>query len=69
MAEQRPEAIRDGGIPEDIHLPAPSIWPVVLAAGITLLLFGVVTSLAFSVTGALLVIRALVGWIGELRHE
>ena len=69
MAEQRPEVSEDGGIPARIHLPSPSIWPVVLAGGITLLLFGVVTSLVFSVVGALLTIWALAGWIGELRHE
>ncbi len=67
MAEQQGGG--DGGLPEGVHLPAPSIWPVVLAAGITLLLFGVVTSLAFSVAGALLAIVALAGWIGELRRE
>ncbi len=52
-----------------VHLPAPSIWPAMLALGIALLLFGVPTSYAFSVVGALLMIWAIAGWIGELRHE
>ena len=56
-------------VPENVHLPAPTIWPVVCAAGITLLAFGVVTHLAFSVLGLLLTARALGGWIEEMRHE
>ncbi len=54
---------------ENVHLPAPSIWPLVCAAGITLLAFGVVTHLAFSVFGLLLTVRALGGWIEEMRYE
>ncbi len=55
--------------PEDVHLPAPTIWSVVCAAGISLLAFGVVTHLAFSVFGLLLTARALGGWIEEMRDE
>ncbi len=50
------------------HLPERSIWPVVLAGGISLLLFGVVTSLSFSVVGAVLIVGALTGWMGDLVH-
>ena len=49
-------------------LPETSVWPVVLAGGMALLLFGVVTSLSFSVVGALLIVAALKGWIGDLLH-
>jgi hypothetical protein len=52
-----------------IHLPGPSIWPIVLALGITLILFGVVTDLLFSALGGLIIVGSLGGWIGELRHE
>jgi hypothetical protein len=44
-----------------------TIWPAVLAAGLTLIAFGVPTSGAFSLVGMVLTIAALVGWIGELR--
>ncbi len=50
-------------------LPASSVWPFVLAGGLTLLALGVLTSYAFSVLGALLVAVSLGGWIGELRRE
>jgi hypothetical protein len=54
---------------EEVHLPAPSIWPVVCAAAVTLVAFGVLTSLVLSVVGVLLLARGLHGWIWELRHE
>ena len=65
--EAVPTAEAEGG--GEVHLPEPSIWPVVLALGITLLLFGVVSSYVFSAAGVLLIAGALAGWIGELRHE
>jgi Cytochrome c oxidase subunit IV len=53
----------------DVHLPSPSVWPVTLACGITLVGFGVLTSLALSALGAIMLAWALVGWIQELRHD
>ncbi len=51
------------------EIPGPTIWPAVLAAGITLLGMGMVTSLVFSVVGLAVFALGLGGWIGELRHE
>lgn len=62
----QPAVERVDGI--EIHVPAPSVWPAVLGLGLTLLLFGIVTSLVFSALGALLIIWALWGWIKELRY-
>jgi len=50
------------------HLPAPSIWPATIGAAVALMAFGVATSLALSVLGALLLAFGLFGWIQELRH-
>ena len=55
--------------PPDIHLPGPSMWPFVLGAGVSLLAFGVLTSLLFTAVGAVMVAIGLAGWIEELRHE
>lgn len=46
----------------EVHLPAPTAWPFVLALGITLLLAGLVTSLTVTVLGAVLMVAASVGW-------
>ena len=48
------------------HLPAPSVWPCTVGAGVTLLAFGIPTSLVFSVMGLVLMALGLVGWIREL---
>jgi hypothetical protein len=50
------------------HLPSPSIWPFTVGAGVTLMAFGVATSLALSALGVILVAWGLVSWIAELRH-
>ena len=50
------------------HVASPSVWPLTVGAGVTLLGFGIVTSLALSVLGLLLMAWGLVGWIQELRH-
>ena len=55
-------------LPPGVHLPRPSVWPMVLGGGLSLLLFGVVTSYAFIAIGVLLILGALAGWIGDLLH-
>ena len=55
-------------LPPGVHLPRPSIWPMVVGAGLSLLLFGVVTSYAFIAIGVFLILGALAGWIGDLLH-
>jgi hypothetical protein len=50
------------------HLPSPSIWPFTAGAGVTLIAFGLATSLALSALGAVLLAWGIVSWIAELRH-
>jgi hypothetical protein len=53
-----------------IHLPGPSLWPVTLALGITLIVSGpLVVQSAFSIAGALLSAYAIARWVVELRRE
>jgi len=55
---------------ETIHLPAPTAWPLVLAAGFTLLCAGLVTNPAISVLGGILMVCGCVGWFRQvLPHE
>ena len=56
--------------PRAIQLPAPTAWPMVLAFGITLVFAGIVTNEIVSIVGAILLVRAAVGWWYEvLPHE
>lgn len=54
---------------EQMHMPPPSIWPITLAAGISILGLGILTNVVFILFGALVAIWALWGWAAEMRHE
>ncbi|HEX9495400.1 MAG TPA: cytochrome c oxidase subunit 4 [Candidatus Limnocylindria bacterium] len=43
--------------------PGPSIWPVTLALGLSILCAGVITHWVIALGGALLAALALVGWV------
>src|SRR5258705_2621617 len=56
--------------PNVVELPAPTAWPIVLAFGTTLLFAGLVTSVAVSALGGVLMIAGAVGWFRDvLPHE
>ncbi|GAC1481395.1 MAG: hypothetical protein PVSMB9_06670 [Candidatus Dormibacteria bacterium] len=54
---------------EAIHLPPPSIWPVVLAIGIAALLLGLVLNLALLIVGTLITVASLALWVRDARRE
>ncbi len=47
---------------EHIHIPPPSFWPVVLAACITIMMIGFVSTLVLTGIGAVLVLIAILCW-------
>src|SRR5215468_9416715 len=56
-----------------VEMPAPTSSPIVLAFGITMLFFGLVTTAAISILGVIVSIAGIVGWFGNVlpheRHE
>jgi hypothetical protein len=54
---------------EEIHLPGPSILPVLTALGITLALVGVTTFIELTIIGVLLTVGCVVRWIKDTRRE
>jgi hypothetical protein len=54
---------------EPVHLPGPSYLPVIVAAGVALMVSGVVVLWVLSVAGALIALFAVVRWIRETREE
>lgn len=52
--------------PEMIEVPAPTPWPFVTAFGLALLFAGLVTSLAVSCVGLVVVLRGAVGWFRDV---
>jgi len=54
---------------EEVHLPGPSVLPLLTAVGITLSLVGITTFIELSVIGVLLTIYCIARWIKETRRE
>ena len=54
---------------EDIHIPGPSIQPLLLTVGITATLLGVTISWFLLIAGGLLTVGVLIAWIGGARRE
>jgi len=54
---------------EEVHLPGPSILPVLTAIGLTLALVGVTTFIEFTVVGVILTLACVLRWIKDTREE
>ena len=54
---------------EEIHLPGPSIQPVLLTIGITMALVGVTTSIVFVIAGLILSVVVIIRWIADTRRD
>ncbi|HEY8303137.1 MAG TPA: hypothetical protein VIG42_00985 [Solirubrobacteraceae bacterium] len=54
---------------EEIHLPGPTILPLLTAAGITLTIVGVTTSLILVIGGGVLTLACVMRWIMDTRRE
>jgi hypothetical protein len=70
MADE--EETPDGGPPppgEAIHLPDPSYLPVIVAAGISIALVGVVVNWVLCGLGVIVTVVAIARWIGQTRRE
>ncbi len=64
------EAVHHGDSPEQVHLPSPTPWPVLLAIGLTLIAGGLISSGIVSIIGALIAVASCVGWFRQvLPHE
>jgi hypothetical protein len=54
---------------EHIHLPGPSLQPILLAFGITLALVGVTLGLFLLVSGLVLTLWVIIRWIADTRRD
>src|SRR5262249_3064964 len=57
-----PQAMTASQGPERIEVPAPTVWPMVVALGVTLGFAGLVTHVAVSAVGVVLALVGGVGW-------
>jgi len=54
-------------LPEKI--PEPTYWPALLAFGVVLILWGLVSTWLISLAGIIITGFSLAGWIGAMIHE
>ncbi len=54
---------------EEIHLPGPTLLPLMSAIGITLIIVGTTLSLILSVGGLIIFLVTTVIWIRDTRHD
>lgn len=51
------------------RLPEPTYWPFMLALGIVVLLWGILTNIIVSAVGLVVFVIALAGWLNDLYKE
>ena len=69
----KPVPVVRGAAPDDeeslprhnIHMPTPSFYPLLLAAGLTLIAGGLISHVAISVVGGILALDSIYGWAFE----
>ena len=66
MAEREIEAPPVG---EQIHMPAPSIIPLLNASGLTVAIVGITTSTVLDIAGAILFLVTTAIWIRDVRRD
>jgi hypothetical protein len=54
---------------EEVHLPGPSLLPLLTAVGITLALVGITTMIELTVIGVILTVWSVARWIKDTRRE
>ena len=54
---------------EEIHLPEPTVVPVLTAIGITLTLIGFTTYIELTIAGGLLTVGCVIAWIRRTRAD
>jgi hypothetical protein len=54
---------------EEIHLPGPSLQPVLLTVGITAALVGVTVSIVLVIAGGILTVAVIARWIADTRRD
>ena len=67
MADERHTPAPPAG--EHIHMPAPSLLPIINAVGLTLAIVGVTLSTFVTVFGLVVFLVSTIIWIGKAREE
>jgi short subunit fatty acids transporter len=69
MSEQQAVESQAPPIGEEIHLPGPSLVPVINAVGVAMALVGLATTWIISIVGLVIFFFSLIRWIRDTRRE
>jgi hypothetical protein len=56
-------------VAEEVHLPGPTIKPLIAAIAITLIVIGTTITWLLSILGGIVLIWVVVKWIGDTRRD
>jgi hypothetical protein len=54
---------------EEIHLPGPSLIPLLSAVGLTLIVIGTTITWLFTIVGAVIFVLTTIRWIRDTRRD
>jgi Flp pilus assembly protein TadB len=54
---------------EELHLPGPSLLPLLCAIAITLIVVGTTISLIISIVGVVLLVILVIRWVADTRRD
>ena len=69
MASEHEETVDAPPVGEQIHMPAPSILPILNAAGLAIAIVGITISIVMVVVGLLVFAVTAIAWIRDARRE
>jgi cytochrome c oxidase subunit 1 len=59
------EDVAQTGTRSDVHLPAPSYWPILMCVSFPLIGYGLIFNLALAIAGAVVLLLGVYGWAME----
>ena len=69
MAGERDEIVDAPPVGEQIHMPAPSLLPILNAVGVAVAIIGITISIVMVIVGLVLFAGTAIAWIRDARRE
>ena len=69
MALERDDIVEAPPVGEQIHMPAPSLLPILNAVGLATAIIGITISLIMVIAGLVLFLGTTIAWIRDARRE
>jgi len=64
----QPTTTKDWALARPVNPPPPSLAPAAFSLGVTLIIWGLISSLIITIVGLVVFVISLTEWIKEIRH-